>query len=117
MTTTTLRNKITVQGWYLGPNGATVSYKNSIVGDTLFHLLLSPLETVKVLNSIASIDGYRIENGILEVKIEAEEDCLYSFNDFVRKYNLSQYDALSLAIRHELQQYTDLEIDDLFKIE
>lgn len=98
MTTQTLRNKITVTEWSLIPQGSAISYKRQDKGEKTFHLIVSQLDTLRRLDSIASIEGYQ-ENPLM-ARID---DCYYDWYDFTTTYKLSQYDAFQLALGHEME--------------
>jgi hypothetical protein len=117
MTTETLRKAIIVQKWSLNHKGMTVSYERTDghLPKTL-HLILSPLETVKRLYSMACIDGY---NDAGELKVDSG-GVTYSWDSFTLNYKTCQWEALNIAIKHEGGKELDndinmLEIDSALK--
>lgn len=116
MTIHTLRNLITVTGWSLSGKGAAISYTRKDKGDKPLHWIATPIETVQGLSSIASIDEYTIS----PLMVSYDNFKNIHFLGFANTYNLSQWEALMLAVRHEAEMeeaatMTMLELDEAFK--
>jgi hypothetical protein len=106
MTTQQLRNQITVTNWSMTEELMSISYFRSHNNQSKnFHLILKPVDYLELLSSIGSIDDVDITtNSVIE------GECTYSLADFVKNYNLSQWDALSIAIRHEMDVDADADL-------
>lgn len=94
MTTEQLRKVITVTNWYLGYTGLTISYarEDKHLKKEL-HLILSPKETLEALSIVGSLD---IAEGMINN---------YSYYTKVAdEYKFCQWEALSIAIRHEAEK-------------
>lgn len=102
MTTEALRKIINVQDWSVLPTGIFVSYER-IDGkqSKIFHLLLSEKDTAHALLSMACIDGYLLENGTLIIEYEGVN---YTWGNFSIIYRTCQWEALTIAIRHEAEK-------------
>lgn len=102
MTTEALRKIITVRGWMIVPDGISVSYERIEENQSkIFHLLLSSEETAHALLSMACIDGYLLENGTLIIEYEGVN---YTWGNFAIIYRTCQWEALTIAIRHEAEK-------------
>jgi hypothetical protein len=110
MTTETLRKAIIVNSWGFTHKGMTVSYERTDgkLPKTL-HLILSPLETVRYLYSMACIDGYQ-DTGELKIDIGS---VTYSWDIFAMNYKTCQWEALNIAIKHEAGKELDNDMDNL----
>lgn len=112
MTIHTLRNLITVTEWTLSERGATISYYRKDKGNKLFHWVSTPIETVQGLIGNASIDDYT-----LSPLTVTNDNCTYTFQHFVKNYQLSQWEALVLAVRHEaeMEEAASMAASDLYE--
>lgn len=116
MTIHKLRNLITVIHWGLTDKGALISYKRIDKGDKLINFLVPPNDLVSGLNGMASIDDYTPGRPIT-ISLDG---CSYTFENFVRNYQLSQWEAINLIVRHEAEMEEDrsinmLELDEALK--
>lgn len=106
MTTQQLRNQITVTNWSMTEELMAISYFRSHNNQSKhFHLILQPIEYLELLVSIGSIDDV-----IMNTMEIIDGECTYTLADFVKNYNLSQWDALSIAIRHEMDVDADADL-------
>jgi hypothetical protein len=108
----TLRNLITVHNWGLTKISANISYTRKDKRQTL-HFIAAPIDVMRGLSRNAVIDDYNENTG--EVMYN---DKAYDWDAFCREYHLSQWDALCLAIDHELelaQTIEGQELDEMFK--
>jgi hypothetical protein len=99
MTTEALRKDIYVTGWRLTDAGLTISYERETHLPKSLHLILSPDETIRELTVIGSIDSAEYYGGS-HMAINYNEAC-YSWNGILEVYKTCQWEALSIAIRHE----------------
>lgn len=114
MTIQTLRNRITVTAWSLTEEGAIISYNRTDKPDKQIDLICPPIEVVQGLSSIASIDDYH-----LAPLTVTEDNCSYTWENFSRKYPLSQYEAIILVVKREMEMeeakmISWLELDETF---
>lgn len=94
MTTNELRKKIEICGYGRSPHSEIDAHIYYAYDNEARALELSKDDLISELTAISSIDS-------------PEE---------INKYNLCQWDALCLVIRHELKEATDKEIEHLFKL-
>lgn len=88
MTTEALRKVITVTAWSLTDTGLTISYTREDSNPKILHIILSPLETLQELSKVGSIE-------------DINEHAVYHFPELSKQYKMCQWEALSIAIRHE----------------
>lgn len=98
MTTHIMRNLITVTKWAVDTSGATILYERTDKPGKEIKAIITPIELVQGLTAIASIDEYTLSPITI-----TNDGRTYSFHNFFRKYHLSQWEALNLAIRHEME--------------
>lgn len=115
MTIQTLRNRIKVKAWSLGENGATISYERTDKPDKQIDLICPKIEVCQGLSSIASIEEYHLSP--LTVTME---ECTYTWENFSRQYKLSQFEAIMLVTKREMEMEESkmmslLELDVAFK--
>lgn len=115
MTTHTLRNLITVTEWYLDDSGASVFYTRADKPGKSFQWHVEPIELIQGLDAIASIDEYTLAPITVTTG-----GATYTFDNFTKNHKLSQWEALNLAVRHEVEFEESknmelLEIDNIFK--
>lgn len=102
MTTEALRKIIMVRNWIIVPDGISISYERTDEYPyKLLHLILSSEETAHALLSMACIDGYLLENGTLIIEYEGVN---YTWGNFSIIYRTCQWEALTIAIRHEAEK-------------
>ena len=109
MTTEQLRKVIEVVSWSFNHKGLSISYQRTDQEPKNIHYILSPLGTVRALYAMACIDGY---NDVGELQIDIN-GVLYSWDGFILKYQLCQWDALNIAIRHEAEKELNNDINIL----
>jgi hypothetical protein len=69
------------------------------------HLILSPEETVKELLCIGSIEAFDLGERIkVRWKEFREQAVTWGWPVFILSFHLSQWEALSIAIRHEAEK-------------
>lgn len=103
MTTEQLRKEITVYSYGIYDKGIYIGYTRK--GDTK-HLTLDPEECARQLSAIGSIESW--SNGELGLQLRWEEvinrSVTWGWNVFYLSFKLSQWEALTLAIRHEYEK-------------
>lgn len=103
MTTEQLRKEITVSSYRLHDEGIYIGYSRK--NDTK-HLTLNPEECAFQLSAIGSIESW--SNGELGLQLQWEDvlnrSVTWSWNVFCLSFKLSQWEALTLAIRHEAEK-------------
>lgn len=108
MTTEQLRKEITVTSWNIHSSGISVHYFRSDGKRSKDYLLiLNPEECARQLSAISSIDSWEADTFLLNY-----ENSQLHWAAFVNTFKLSQWEALTLAIRHELEKETEKEIDN-----
>jgi hypothetical protein len=115
MTIQTLRNRIVVTAWSLSETGATISYHKTDNPNKPLHLISPPIEVAQGLDSVASIDGYTLAPLTI-----TEDNCTYTWENFSRQYKLSQFEAIMLVTKREMEMETAkmmdiLELDESIK--
>lgn len=115
MTTHTLRNLITILEWTSNTEGATLLYTRSDKPHKEFSWHVEPIELMGGLSAMGSIDEYTLSPHTVVVN-----GCTYTFDNFMRNYRLSQWEALNLSLRHEMEveeskSINMLEIDTALK--
>lgn len=108
MTTHTLRNLITVKEWHIENKGATILYTRADKPNKEYLWHVEPIELMGGLDFMASIDNYTLSPHTVSVN-----GCTYTFENFIRGYRLSQWEALNLALRHEMEVEESHSIDML----
>jgi hypothetical protein len=96
MTTEALRKAIKVTDWKLSENGLTISYERDNHNPKSLHLVLSPKETIKELSIVGSIEQVN-EFDLMALWCS----CWYYWPQIPISYKMCQWEALSIAIRHE----------------
>jgi hypothetical protein len=96
MTTESLRKVMTVTAWSLTETGLTISYIREDVTPTIRHLVLSPSDTIQHLTVVGSL-----EEGSAEYVSGKIDGLWYSYPQIVQLYKMCQWEALSIALRHE----------------
>jgi hypothetical protein len=109
MTTETLRKNMAVTSWSLTANGLTISYTREDKTPQIRHLILTPLETLNELYMVGSVED-KNEQSIMGMM----DGCWYHFANLVKSYKMCQWEALSIAIRHEEEKNLE---DDLNMLE
>jgi hypothetical protein len=98
----TLRKQITVVNYSTTKHTVRISYfRSSDTASKSLHLVISPLEYLQELDRLAMIDGIIEGRPVIDDKEMA-------FEDFIAEYPISQWEALQIAISHEL----GIEIDE-----
>lgn len=98
----TLRKQITVVNYCTTKDTVRISYfRSQGNASKSLHLVISPTEYLEELDRLTMIDG--IINGRPVV-----DDKEMAFEDFITEYPISQWEALQIAISHEL----GIEIDE-----
>lgn len=110
MTIQQLRKEISVTGWHIGIDGISINYmrsKNSqnSVNKTLY---LNPLNSARHLDDIGTIDSW---SGDPLLVMKNENTTTFHWDDFVRNFHLSQWDAITIAINYELEKEMEEEIN------
>lgn len=99
MTTETLRKAIIVTKWNFNHKGMTVSYERTDGKlPKELHLILSPEETARRLDSMACIDGFHFDGAELVIEVNGAS---FSWDNFALNYKTCQWEALNIAINHE----------------
>lgn len=112
MTTEQLRKVIKVTDWNLNEPGLTISYEREDHSPASLHLILSPDETIMALSKMGSVDDYLLADNKNVNSMAEVDDKWYTFKQLVAFYQMCQWEALSIAIRHEAGQ--ELEHDSMF---
>lgn len=115
MTTHTLRNLITALEWHTGTEGTSILYKRHDRPNKELVWLVQPIELIQGLEAMASIDGYTLAPLMVTAK-----GVTYTYENFIRGLRISQWEALNLAVRHEMEMEESktmgmLEIDEALK--
>ncbi|SRR6266540_935543 len=108
MTTEQLRKQIHVLDYCINEEGIEIKYIRYADGDELGTkktVWLNPEETARQLSIIGSIDSW--ESDIFLLNYENKQ---FPWLPFVNTFELSQWEALTLAIRHEMA--IEVEKDD-----
>ncbi len=102
MTIEALRKVIMVTTWSLTKDGLTISYVREDHNPKSLHLILAPAEATRELTVIGTIDS---------AEYYGEDKVIINYNDgscvwdgFIGIYKLCQWEALSIAIRHEAEK-------------
>lgn len=101
MTTEALRKLITVTNWHLSNTGLIISYEREDLKPNSRHIILNHETTIKELGIVGSIEDYFLDEEKSTIQINGK---WLSFNDFVAEYKMCQWEALSIAIRHESEK-------------
>ena len=116
MTTEQLRKEIEVANWHINYAGISITYYRTYENKTnpiAIDIKLDPEECARRLSAIGSIDSWCDYDG--QIEIYWEQDSFMKremFNVFSSFFKLCQWEALTLAIRHELEKETEKEIDN-----
>jgi hypothetical protein len=101
MTTESLRKVITVTAWSLTEIGLTISYTRTDSMPIIRHLILSFADTLRELSIVGSVDEIEESTtGHHAARINGTF-IWYSQRYFHQEYKICQWEALSIAIRHE----------------
>lgn len=104
MTTEQLRKEIMVTNWHIGINGLSLEYWQNDIKTSIFY---PPGRSVRLLNIIGSIDSCS-EDGTILIYNGTQMHWI----SFIGCFTFSQWEALTLVIRHELEKETEKEIDN-----
>lgn len=96
MTTEQLRKLIKVTDWSLNENGLTVSYEREDHNPKLLHFILNPLEAYKELSIVGNMEGINYQSSLGSTATE-----WYHYQNLFPNYKMCQWEALSIAVRHE----------------
>jgi hypothetical protein len=107
MTTEQLRKEITVTHWSINNSGISIKYfKKTDTQNDYYELEINPEECAHQLSAIGSIDSWEADTFLLNY-----ENSQLHWAAFVHTFKLSQWEALTLVIRHELEKETEKEIN------
>ena len=116
MTTAEIRRNVHVNGQRITSSGIWISYmiKGGLHGKNWYTTSLElghekAIEELTALDEIQEVDNWESSKSI---KYEDEK---YYWSEFAEAYELSQWVALSLVIKHELQKDAALEKGDVGK--
>lgn len=121
MTTEQLRKVIGVTDWNLTTNGLTISYLREDHAPKALHLILTPEDALRELSIVGSVDDFILEGNNKDWPSKAcIDDHWYDMKQFASFYKMCQWEALSIAIRHEAEKElvkdtNMLEIDNILK--
>lgn len=103
MTTEQLRKEITVYSYGIYDKGIYIGYTRK--GDTK-HLTLDPEECARQLSAIGSIESWTKDENGLQLRWEEfiDRTVTWGWNVFHLTFKLSQWEALTLAIRYESEK-------------
>lgn len=102
MTTDQLRKEIIVSHWTLHSAGITIGYYINTKHDPQW-LKLNPEECARQLSAISSIDSWESHGSMFSGLLLNIGTQSMNWNAFVNEFKLSQWEALTLAIRHEYE--------------
>lgn len=97
MTTEALRKVIKVTDWSLSETGLTISYLREGHQPQLLHLILSPSEAGEELLKMGLIDKVHTEF-VFSIEWDGMDA---NWATFILNYKFCQWEAISMAIRHE----------------
>jgi hypothetical protein len=106
MTTDQIRKNITVMGFVLIETGIYISYVNSCYSkNKVRNLNLSPNESLASLKQIGAIDEF--EANPINIFWESPKGTAIQckWEEFWTTFTFSQYEAITLVVRHEYEQY------------
>lgn len=103
MTTEQLRKEITVRNWYISADGIYIEYWRHT---TISELQLNPEESAYQLSAIGSIESWTKDENGLQLRWEEfiDRTVTWGWNVFHLTFKLSQWEALTLAIRYESEK-------------
>jgi hypothetical protein len=104
MTTEQLRKVVKVTDWNLNETGLIISYEREDHTPKLLHLILSPDETLMALSKVGSVDDYLLADNNNVNSLAEVNEIWYTFKHLVTFYVMCQWEALSIAIRHEAER-------------
>ena len=99
MTTEQLRKEIEVANWHINYAGISITYYRTYENKTnqiAIDIKLDPEECARQLSAIGSIDSWEADPFWIWCECTP-----YRWDVFVHHFKLSQWEALTLAIRHE----------------
>lgn len=110
----TLRRTVYVTSWIFNTERAVISYGKT-GQEKLLHFIAAPTDILRCLSRNAIIDDFN--EATCEVILD---DKAYSWVSFATEYRLSQWDALCMAIDHEMdlsinEEANFLEMDEAIK--
>ncbi len=96
LTTEALRKVISVQGWELNEYGMNIHYTREDATPKEAIWTMCPSEALHELSMVGSIEDTndKMTHGLID-------GIWYSFEEIVLSYKVGQWEALSIAIRHE----------------
>lgn len=97
MTTEQLRKEIKVVSYGIFDTGIYIGY--TCKGGTK-HIALDPEESARQLSAIGSIDSYRTDI-VFSINMDGLD---FNWTTFLINFKLSQWEALTLAIRYEAEK-------------
>jgi hypothetical protein len=106
MTTQQLRREIRVASGFLRYDGIVIQYFRNDAPLTC--LLESPADCVRALIAIGTIDEWYDNAGEITFTVDG---ILYNWTAYCDIFQLSQWDALSIAINYEYEKEVNKEID------
>jgi hypothetical protein len=98
-----------VNNWYLTSLSTIIKYlrrENGVWYQKT--LVLSPEESARELSAISSIDSWYADPNITL----HYDDTDYTWEGFIKYFNICQWEALTLAIRYEMKLETEKEIEN-----
>ncbi len=116
MTTEQIRKSVKVCGHSLSGIGIYITYQNCLVNSEAQHYQLDPLQSVIALERIGAISKFEVNP--IRVWWDTAKGTPVNgvWTDFRSTFVLSQFDAISLIVRHEYEKSLEgdmhlLEID------
>lgn len=110
MTTEQLRKEIEVANWHINYAGISITYYRTYENNTKpipIDIKLTPEECAIQLSAIGSIDSWEADTFLLNY-----ENSKLHWAAFVNAFKLSQWEAFTLALRHEQEKEIENEIDN-----
>jgi hypothetical protein len=112
MTTEQLRKEITVSHWNINIEGISIRYYKNSESDPIW-LKLTPEESARELEAIGSIDSFELHGAksIFGSLMINHGNTSQNWNSFIKEFKLCQWEALTLAIRHEMNLETEKDVN------
>lgn len=109
MTTEQLRKEIEVANWHINYAGISITYYRTYSNKTNpipIDIKLNPEECARQLSAIGSIDSWTKDGNGLQLRWEEEinRPATWEWKVFCLAFKLSQWEALTLAIRYEAEK-------------
>lgn len=103
MTTEQLRKEIEVANWHINYDGISITYYQHLdnIQQKVTDIKLNPEECARQLSAIGSIDSW--ESQPFRIFSPESGDDPQDWITFAKTFKLSQWEALTLAIRHEYE--------------